>query len=300
MYKLFIDGFQRKTSSQKFIPEVDFIRFIAIAVVAVYHINGFINVKTSKQIPLGDTYNHLVLNGDLGVELFFVLSGFILSIPFAKHYFQEKKYPDIKKFYLRRLTRLEPPYIIVMSFCFLAVIFLKPGESFFYLKSFGASLIYMHNIFLEHTPFLNVVAWSLEIEVFFYLSFPVLANFFKFSKIIRRISLIICAIIIPLISKELLNFSFPFILDYLGFFLIGMLLCDIYLTERKLIFNKHLVLFLTISLLVLLFSFSWKDHTYFYITLFPLIIGSTFFLILSNAFQIKFFRNTTLVVIGGM
>ena len=47
-----------------------------------------------------------------GVELFFAISGFILGIPFASHYLRGVPRVNLRRYFIRRLTRLEPPYII--------------------------------------------------------------------------------------------------------------------------------------------------------------------------------------------
>ena len=48
----------------------------------------------------------------IGVTIFFVISGFILGRLFASHYLLGHKKPALRSCYLRRLTRLEPPYLI--------------------------------------------------------------------------------------------------------------------------------------------------------------------------------------------
>jgi peptidoglycan/LPS O-acetylase OafA/YrhL len=60
---------------------------------------------------------HLVLNsflysGKYGVTLFFVLSGFLLFLPFAKALLFGKTWPSIRQFYLRRVFRILPAYYL--------------------------------------------------------------------------------------------------------------------------------------------------------------------------------------------
>ena len=57
--------------------------------------------------------------GFRGVELFFVISGFILGLPFAAHYLKGAAPVSLRKYYLRRLTRLEPPYIVALLVLFI-------------------------------------------------------------------------------------------------------------------------------------------------------------------------------------
>jgi peptidoglycan/LPS O-acetylase OafA/YrhL len=108
-------SFKRITSSGSFIPEIDGLRFIAIVSVVLHHISAFLFIKVEKfyNTPLDfPILNKVLSHGRLGVPLFFVISGFILGMPFAKYYIEKGDRINLKKYFLRRLTRLEPPYII--------------------------------------------------------------------------------------------------------------------------------------------------------------------------------------------
>jgi peptidoglycan/LPS O-acetylase OafA/YrhL len=104
----------RVTSSGAFIPEVDGLRFVAIISVIVFHMYG--EYFTQKALPPwqegGDTVAWLIFTGHFGVQLFFVISGFVLALPFAQHHLDGGRPVKLKDYLLRRLTRLEPPYII--------------------------------------------------------------------------------------------------------------------------------------------------------------------------------------------
>src|SRR5580704_5489875 len=115
--------FRRITTNQLYFPEIDGIRFLAIILVVLFHTHGyFMGKSTMKFTDDPGQYNLLntfLVNGDRGVELFFVLSGFILCLPFAHHYINNGKKVSLKKYFLRRVTRLEPPYFIAMTVIFL-------------------------------------------------------------------------------------------------------------------------------------------------------------------------------------
>src|SRR5262252_8329701 len=99
--------FRRITTQGRFIAQIDGLRFVAIASVVLFHI--YANFENGI-IPAPRTFHP-----DLpkrGVELFFAISGFILGIPFASHFLRQDARVDLKGYFLRRLTRLEPPYFI--------------------------------------------------------------------------------------------------------------------------------------------------------------------------------------------
>jgi peptidoglycan/LPS O-acetylase OafA/YrhL len=124
---------------------------------------------------------NLLPSGYLGVELFFVISGFIISYPFISAHFRGRPHPSVRDFYLRRVTRLEPPYFLVMigSYLFTRLTGYIPEATFTFSHtpisletSLAASLVYMHGILLGAAPKLNPPAWSLEIEIQFYILAP--------------------------------------------------------------------------------------------------------------------------------
>ncbi len=302
--------FKRKTNSTSFIPQIDGLRFLAIMMVVLYHINIFVTVKVPFAFtrPPGDYWQMFnLLNSDRkGVFLFFVISGFILALPFARAARGEGKPVELKHYYLRRLTRLEPPYILVMVACFFGILFLKGHEfaaSFPHtflglLPRLAASLIYMHNIIFPQYLSLNPVAWSLEIEVQFYLLVPLLVKVFKLPQISRRV-LLVAAAAMFIFLQHLLHPTVDTLFSYIQYFLAGFLLVDLYLSGVK--FKLPAAVSLAFGLLCLVFIgyANLRPHNYLeYI--FPAVVLSFYLLVLTDNIWKKVFSLRLLTAVGGM
>lgn len=231
--------FRRVTSSGKYIPEIDGLRFIAILSVVTFHFNGLYVKKNphtfSDSANHYDLLNYIIYNGYHGVPLFFAISGFILALPFANYYIAGGKKVGFKGYLMRRVTRLEPPYIISLLLLFAATLFVtKTYTLSTLLPSLLASLTYTHNFIYGRNvlPLVSIVAWSLEIEVQFYLLAPFLCKIFKLPSASRRTILIAGCLLFPILHN-LIVLPFTSLFDYLHYFLIGFILADLYVSKVK-------------------------------------------------------------------
>jgi peptidoglycan/LPS O-acetylase OafA/YrhL len=235
-------SFRRITSSGKFIPEIDGLRFIAITSIVFYHWYGFVSEKDINQYKDHVDYSfwlHFLSHAHLGVPLFFVISGFILGIPFAKYYLANDKPVALKAYFFRRLTRLEPPYVLVMTALLFGAVFVAKTMSFGEgIKSYLASITYSHNLFFPGVnPRLNAVAWSLEVEVQFYILAPIMACVFLIkSSSVRRVVLW-CATLLFIIINNLYFYDLHVLtlINFFQYFLIGFILSDLYVSNSRLL-----------------------------------------------------------------
>ncbi|MDB5195711.1 MAG: hypothetical protein JWP88_81, partial [Flaviaesturariibacter sp.] len=117
---MFLDKLRRVTSSSLYLPHIDGLRFLAIfLVVAQMHVPHYIDEEFYGNTLIYNTYwRKWVMEGTNGVVLFFMISGFILGLPFAKAFIKKEHSVDLKKYYWRRLILLEPPYLLNLTLLF--------------------------------------------------------------------------------------------------------------------------------------------------------------------------------------
>jgi peptidoglycan/LPS O-acetylase OafA/YrhL len=181
-----------------------------------------------------DTLQAIAEHGYRGVNLFYVISGFILGVPFANHRLTGRPRVSLPRYFLRRLTRLEPPYVLNLLIC--AGLLLASGSNIALLLShFAASAFYVHNIWFGEQSLINPVAWSLEIEVQFYCLAPLLAVLFSIrSRFKRRAVMLGLTLVIGIVQLHYWDAAPRFklsILYAIQFFVIGFLMSDIYLVD---------------------------------------------------------------------
>ena len=303
-------SFKRVTSSGNYIPEIDGLRFVAITFVVIMHILRRIYaecppVNTTKITILDNgILSSFYKHGGIGVELFFVISGLILGMPFAFRYHKNPKasYP-LRNYFIRRLTRLEPPYIIALV-VFTLILLISHSQPLSVVgPRFLASLTYTSWLFFpqDKLPLINGVFWSLEVEVLFYISAPFLAKIFKLPRFTSRTILIIsifCFITIDL----LFNLRFFPLLQYIQYFLIGFLLCDFFVTYKGVnLKSKWVALisyFMTVGILSVLLAFDFTEGYLMYI--FPFLACCLYGMALFVHSIRQLFSFKFVPIIGGM
>ena len=140
--------------------------------------------------------DRLFANGWLGVDLFFVLSGFLITgilvdTRQSPHYF--------RNFYIRRCLRIWPLYYSLLVFMFVLVPWLRPSEAhtvFDKSSPWWAYPLFLQN-FLVRNPTgaagLLAVTWSLAIEEQFYLVWPWVVRYSSLA-VVRRVAIVVVCI----------------------------------------------------------------------------------------------------------
>jgi peptidoglycan/LPS O-acetylase OafA/YrhL len=255
----------------------------------------------------GTWFVSAISRGSVGVDVFFAISGFILALPFARQRLLHEKPVSLRSYYIRRLTRLEPPYVISLILLFFVHLLILHENFSDIFPNFLASLFYVHSIVFDAWSKINPVAWSLEVEVQFYVLAPALAMLFSIrNSVLRRIILV--SIIIAGIAHT--NFNYEMIeslhlrkslLMSLHQFLIGFLFADLFLTDWKETLKRKSIVFDVVGIIALslLFVFNVPFNAYADL-MFSLCLLVSFIALFKGRIINTFFTHTWIVIMGGM
>ncbi|HAF21623.1 MAG TPA: hypothetical protein DCK93_01730 [Blastocatellia bacterium] len=155
------------------VPELDGLRGIAILSVIVHH----------QLTPFS------LSGGFLGVDLFFVLSGFLITGLLGAE-FEQSKTISLRNFYMRRVLRLGPALLLYLIACLLVTYHTQLLGTFQELKLIAIALAYSTNWRMafgwDASLDPTAIIWSLSIEEQFYLVWPVLLSGCLALKLKRR------------------------------------------------------------------------------------------------------------------
>ncbi|BAH16815.1 acyltransferase family protein [Macrococcoides caseolyticum] len=151
--------------NRKYLPGLDGIRAIAVIAIIIFHLNP-------KWLP----------GGFLGVDTFFVISGYLIAMLLINEY-EKTGTINIFQFWIRRMKRLFPPVLFMILIVIQYIIFFDQSLLYQLKKDVIAALLYISNwwyIFDGLSYFESFEArplehlWSLAIEEQFYLLFPLI------------------------------------------------------------------------------------------------------------------------------
>jgi len=300
MANSFLEKFRRITSSGFYLPQVDGLRFVAIfMVVCISHIPNFINQKFFNGSFITGYWSRFSLDGVFGVQFFFIISGFVLGHAFARKYIHNNEKPNLKEYYLRRLTRMEPPYLLAIIIFFLALVFIIKKYEFTELfPHFIASFFYVHNEVYHQHSYVLPVAWTLEIEIQFYLLAPLLGLLYRFRK--KELRWIIFLILIIGDAYYWFNVWYGMhVFKFLHYFLCGMLMADLFVEKVKLPGPSQTTFIIgLICLAIFPFVLGYYSTGGYIIKYFLMVL--LFYAVLTNEQMIKFFSYPPIAIIGGM
>jgi peptidoglycan/LPS O-acetylase OafA/YrhL len=169
-------------------PVIDTLRGVAIGVVLLLHFALAFGLSDSL---LGDVLGRpfvgaLVRNGNYGVTLFFVVSGFLITDRLLQRHGRLQDI-DLRRFYAERVSRIAPP--LVLALLIIVPLGLAGVRGFdnsdggvvrplaFWWSAVGSVLSFWHNQLMQSEGYFNYclnIYWSLSVEEMFYLVFPLL------------------------------------------------------------------------------------------------------------------------------
>jgi peptidoglycan/LPS O-acetylase OafA/YrhL len=310
---------KRKTHSTSFIPEIDGLRFFAIITVVLFHLNtalskslGFTSIEGIDLLGGKENCYQIgwwVVRLDLGVKVFFAISGFVLALPFVRRaLLNEGREISIKDYFVRRLTRLEPPFVVSLVLFFIVHLFVLHEKSAELWPHFWAGLGYMHGFVFGAPNPINPVTWSLEVEAQFYVLVPLIFwLLFKLKQSGLRLGLIF---LLAGLSVYLKGYFFSAgnqylsasIFAYFTNFCMGILFAFLFVTDKRNWLKSKSYLFDILGGVCVFFIFYfykpqhvWYNNVLFNVSVFGLMV---------SAFKGKlfnyFYTRPWVYIIGGM
>ena len=195
-----------------YFPNLNGLRFIAALLVIIHHIEQLKSIFSIDNYLGTVPFIHII--GKLGVILFFVLSGFLITYLLLTE--EEKtKTIGVRDFYIRRILRIWPLYylIVLLALCII------PNLSMFTYPGLEKAIVYkdlhikvsLYIFFLSNLAFawfgdIPYLAhtWSIGTEEQFYLLWPVILKYFKK----HRILLMASVVVVYLLIFKVISFSY--------------------------------------------------------------------------------------------
>ena len=303
-----------KSEKKIYFPNLNGLRFIAAFFVFIHHIEQFKYLYNIDNF--WNDYPFIKLIGKLGVVLFFVLSGFLITYLLLA---EEKlnSQINIKKFYIRRILRIWPLYFLILF----SGLFIIPNLNFLVTPFFNQDIFNNDpfNVILVFLFFLPNLAyaifglipyvshtWSIGTEEQFYLIWPVLLKFTK-----NKLRIIVLVIIFYLTFKFLLYTNFLNFISFkniiLEFWLsfnidcmaIGGLFSYLLFNKSKLLsFFLNKISFYFILILLCLFLISGVNFLFFHYEVYAILFGVIILNLSSNNYFSRILENNVFNFLG--
>ena len=164
-----------------YVPAFDAFRGFAVMAIVVIHL-----MFRSQWVPESDVARSVFVSGFLAVDVFFLISGFVLFLPVAVR----GTLGDTRAFFIRRYMRIAPAYYVCIALTLLLLPLLLPDPSSPGLPPHDALATLVHVLFLQNEvgiaygPFypgfgVNAAVWTLSIEIIFYALLPLVAVWYR-------------------------------------------------------------------------------------------------------------------------
>jgi peptidoglycan/LPS O-acetylase OafA/YrhL len=192
---------------------VDLLRGLAIFFVLMNHVNMrllFARVPYTRSLPPQLTYS-LVWNGQFGVQIFFAVSGFLITSTALRRWGSIAKV-NVRDFYLLRFARIAP--LVLLLLAALSGLHLAHAKQFIISQKVGglsrallAALTFHVNLLEARRGYLPGnwdILWSLSVEEMFYLFFPIACRLFRRGRVLA-IPLLLFVVLGPMSRSTTFN-----------------------------------------------------------------------------------------------
>jgi peptidoglycan/LPS O-acetylase OafA/YrhL len=200
----------------EYIQKLDHLRFLAAVIVLIFHAKVFYHFPGVKWIPILD-------QGYVGVSLFMVLSGFILTL------ITLGKDISVSSFYTNRVLRIYPLFIFVVTAGYFSTP--EPRETAVNVDFMMSLLPFSNLARLKYGPFGGQL-WSVMVEMQFYLLFPLLAFMLKVRGVTFYLFTILLMLIVRLsvffLNGSIQEMAYFSIFGNIDIFLIGCMVGLVY------------------------------------------------------------------------
>jgi len=285
-----------------YFKNLDVLRFFAVMMVLIAHAYegwcgwfgkkpGILTMNGNHKdfIFFGNWVNTAFLNGGFGVDLFFLISGFLITyLLVVEKHFSGKI--SIWKFYIRRILRIWPAYFLLLALAPLAVKLVNASQPDYFPNLFFYNNFHAISIKLWQYPFAHL--WSICVEEHFYLIWPIVVSIIPAKRIKLSIVLLLIG---SIFFRCVLQFNHA---DFWSFYLntfaridvllIGALFA-IHFRENGFTFLIDKSIRALIYLILILFYFT--DTIYSYNSLFDVALKKYFYVLISGFAMCNFIFN---------
>ena len=244
---------------KEYVAAIDGLRGVAILMVVYQHTLAT-PISNWMTHTIGYSYPYIVANGWMGVGLFFMLSGFVLALPYFANIRRLENANDFKNYYRHRAMRLLPLFVFMAIVSYLV----SAARGSDYPQSLALTLT-TASMFTtsEFFPRINGSFWSLMVEIWFSVLFPLLLMALQRW----RYAYVALPVILISISMRIAGAYFPFVdvhtnpvkdfvVARLEDFLVGMLIAYFY-AHRKLPQHRGGLMFVAGWMTIVFTAYLW-------------------------------------------
>jgi peptidoglycan/LPS O-acetylase OafA/YrhL len=166
--------------ARQYIASLTGMRGLAAFLVFLHHYGALHpGIRLDLAVPLIGKFLQFPLGfGFVGVDIFFVLSGFLLTLPFARSANSPERGPSLSRFFKRRILRVFPAYYAQLFLILLVGSWFQSWAAQTNYTFFAHLLMFFHISWHPVEPMVGVW-WTLPVEMGFYLLLPLLAPFLR-------------------------------------------------------------------------------------------------------------------------